>query len=277
MTQIFSQYVALSEQLLLKEEENKRLSSNIDEIIQEIEERAPAIARQKEDYEKSIEMVANLNRQLQLAIDEAEKEKEEALEARRQLGFTQRNCARLEKQAGDLARQVRFLLREVEELRGNRMEDAPGEDSVSSTDGSAAAVISRHLVTFRDVEELQLQNQRLLNSLREVTEKGDEEETRALGEKTRRIEEALEKALAEVEQMRDARRRQEELFHTLVQQRDTYQRMVQVSLFLFFEFISIFSSFLCTGCRTERVAFAHEIPDSYFDSSCPETRKNVRC
>ena len=60
-----------------------------------------------------------------------------------------------------------------------------------------------------------MQNQRLLNSLREVTEKGDEEEKQALGEKTRKIEEALEKALAEVEEMLDARRRQKGLFRTL--------------------------------------------------------------
>lgn len=34
LTQIYSQYVSVSEQLLVKEEENKRLNSYIDEILQ---------------------------------------------------------------------------------------------------------------------------------------------------------------------------------------------------------------------------------------------------
>lgn len=230
LTQIYSQYVAVSEQLMLKDEENKKLNGYIDEILQEIEERAPAIARQREDYEKSIEMAANLNRQLQLAAEEAERERDEALEARRQLGLAQRNCTRLEKQATDLGRQVRHLVREVEELRGNRrMDDGPADEAVTSSDGSADSVITRHLVTFRDVEELQRRNVELLNALREVTERQEEEERSALSEKTAGIERALEKALAEVEQMREARRRQEELVQGIVEQRDMYRMLAQVN------------------------------------------------
>lgn len=34
LTQIYSQYVSISEQLLIKEEENKKLNSYIDQILQ---------------------------------------------------------------------------------------------------------------------------------------------------------------------------------------------------------------------------------------------------
>lgn len=34
LTQIYSQYVSISEQLLIKEEENKRLNNYIDQILQ---------------------------------------------------------------------------------------------------------------------------------------------------------------------------------------------------------------------------------------------------
>jgi hypothetical protein len=38
-----------------------------------------------------------------------------------------------------------LLIRETEELRGNRIRDEPAdEDQVTSSEGSAAAVISRH-------------------------------------------------------------------------------------------------------------------------------------
>lgn len=176
-------------------------------FLQELEDRAPTIARQREDYEKSIEMVANLTRQLDLAVEEAETERENALEARRMLGQSQRTSQRLEKQVSDLSKQVCLLIRETEELRGNRIRDEPAdEDQVTSSEGSAAAVISRHLVTFRDVEELQQKNQMLLTTLREVTEKQDAAEQSEIDTKTAKIQRALENALTEVEHLRDTRR-----------------------------------------------------------------------
>ena len=103
-------------------------------------------------------MVSNLTRQLDL--DETER--------RLFLQWEQR----LQLQILDLTNQVCFLMREVSELRGNRLLDEPmDDDRVSSSEGSAAAIISRHLVTFRDVHELQQKNQLLLTTLREVVEK----------------------------------------------------------------------------------------------------------
>jgi len=154
-------------------------------------------------------MVASLTRQLDLAVDEAESEKEKAREAQRMLTHAERSGLRFEKQVKDLSKQVSFLIREIEILRGNRMRDSapPGEDhEVSSSEGSAAAVISRHLVTFRDVMELQERNHQLLTTLREVTEKQDMEEQNAVETKTARIQQVLENALAEIEQHRETRR-----------------------------------------------------------------------
>ncbi|XP_032788122.2 nucleoprotein TPR isoform X2 [Daphnia magna] len=228
LTQIYSQYVSVSEQMLFKEEENKKLNSYIDQILQELEDRAPTIARQREDHEKSIEMVANLTRQLDLAVQEAETEKENALEARRMLGQAQRNSQRFEKQVADLSKQVCLLIRETEELRGNRLREEPvDDDQVSSSEGSAAAVISRHLVTFRDVEELQQKNQMLLTALREVTEKQDAAEQGEIDTKTAKIQQALENALSEVDHLRDTRRRHEELMESVIQQRDMYRILLQ--------------------------------------------------
>lgn len=154
-------------------------------------------------------MVASLTRQLDLAVDEAESEKEKAREAQRMLIQAERSGLRFEKQVKDLSKQVSFLIREIEILRGNRMRDSapPAEDQeVSSSEGSASAVISRHLVTFRDVMELQERNQQLLTALRDVTEKQDEEEHNAVETKTAKIQQVLENALAEIEQHRETRR-----------------------------------------------------------------------
>ena len=73
--------------------------------------------------------------------------------------------------------QVRVLLIELEEARGNHI---VLEEDVSSADiSSTSEVISQHLVTFRSVEELQKQNQRLLVALRELSEAQEKEEFEA--------------------------------------------------------------------------------------------------
>lgn len=67
-----------------------------------------------------------------------------------------------------------MLLIELEEARGNHV---LREDDVSSADvSSTSEVISQHLVTFRGVEELQQQNQRLLMALRELGDAHEREE-----------------------------------------------------------------------------------------------------
>ncbi|XP_046464122.1 nucleoprotein TPR-like [Daphnia pulex] len=67
LTQIYSQYVSISEQMLFEEEENKKLNNYIDQILQEHEDRAPTIARQREDsiLKEKKEKEAALDSQIQ--------------------------------------------------------------------------------------------------------------------------------------------------------------------------------------------------------------------
>lgn len=74
-----------------------------------------------------------------------------------------------------------MLLIELEEARGNHVLQ---EEEVSSADiSSTSEVISQHLVTFRSVEELQKQNQRLLVALRDLSDAQEKEEQESTGNK----------------------------------------------------------------------------------------------
>lgn len=76
---------------------------------------------------------------------------------------------------------MRVLLIELEEARGNHV---LLEEEMSSADvSSTSEVISQHLVTFRNVEELQKQNQRLLVTLRELSDAQEKEEFETTGNK----------------------------------------------------------------------------------------------
>ena len=94
----------------------------------------------------------------------------------------------------DLSKQVCFLLREIEELKGNRISDGPSmtdDHQVSFSEGSAAAVISLHLVTFQDIEVIQQRNQMLLVALRELSEKEEASEKNAVDAKIAHIQQVL--------------------------------------------------------------------------------------
>lgn len=74
-----------------------------------------------------------------------------------------------------------MLLIELEEARGNHVFI---DEELSSADvSSTSEVISQHLVTFRSVEELQKQNQRLLVALRDLSAAQEKEELEASGYK----------------------------------------------------------------------------------------------
>lgn len=53
-------------------DENKRLNTYLDSILAEIEERAPVLKRQREDYETAVNAVSSLTRQLEEARQENE-------------------------------------------------------------------------------------------------------------------------------------------------------------------------------------------------------------
>ena len=68
------------------------------------------------------------------------------------------------------------MLREVEDARGGVASTSSYfMQNVDSSDiSSSSQVITRELVDFRNIEELQEQNQRLLNVVRELSQQNEE-------------------------------------------------------------------------------------------------------
>ena len=161
VTGIYSQMVSLQEELTVEREENKRLNLYLDQILLEIEERAPMLKQQREDYERAVAAVGGLTEQLEKAREEAELRRHEAGEAKRASKGLENDRARLETMAADLGKQVAVLVREVEASRGprTRSRSSGGEDQQQPLDTSSAdAVIDGQLLTFHDVAELQQRN-----------------------------------------------------------------------------------------------------------------------
>lgn len=84
---------------------------------------------------------------------------------------------------------LQILLKECEEARGgvasSSMISHDTHMDISSGDiSSSSQTISRHLVEFRNIEELQEQNQRLLTVVRELSDQNEEQERAGLNEQT---------------------------------------------------------------------------------------------
>ncbi|XP_075616674.1 nucleoprotein TPR isoform X3 [Balearica regulorum gibbericeps] len=221
LTELYNAYVETQDQLLLEKLENKRINKYLDEIVQEVEAKAPILKRQREEFERSQKAVASLSAKLEQAMKEIQRLQEDADKANKHASLLERENQRLEIQVKDLAQQIHVLLMELEEARGNHV---IRDEEVSSADiSSSSEVISQHLVSYRNIEELQQQNQRLLVALRELGEAREKEEQETTSSKISELQSQLEEALNELEKLRESRHHQLQLVESIVRQRDMFR------------------------------------------------------
>ncbi|XP_054690099.1 nucleoprotein TPR isoform X3 [Grus americana] len=221
LTELYNAYVETQDQLLLEKLENKRINKYLDEIVQEVEAKAPILKRQREEFERSQKAVASLSAKLEQAMKEIQRLQEDTDKANKHASLLARENQRLEIQVKDLAQQIHVLLMELEEARGNHV---IRDEEVSSADiSSSSEVISQHLVSYRNIEELQQQNQRLLVALRELGEAREKEEQETTSSKISELQSQLEEALNELEKLRESRHHQLQLVESIVRQRDMFR------------------------------------------------------
>uniref|UniRef100_A0A452V900 Nucleoprotein TPR n=1 Tax=Ursus maritimus TaxID=29073 RepID=A0A452V900_URSMA len=221
LTELYNAYVETQDQLLLEKLENKRINKYLDEIVKEVEAKAPILKRQREEYERAQKAVASLSVKLEQAMKEIQRLQEDTDKANKHSSVLERDNQRMEVQIKDLSQQIRVLLMELEEARGNHV---IRDEEVSSADiSSSSEVISQHLVSYRNIEELQQQNQRLLVALRELGETREREEQETTSSKIAELQLKLENALTELEQLRESRQHQMQLVDSIVRQRDMYR------------------------------------------------------
>uniref|UniRef100_A0A8C7L4T8 Nucleoprotein TPR n=1 Tax=Oncorhynchus kisutch TaxID=8019 RepID=A0A8C7L4T8_ONCKI len=221
LTELYTAYVETQEALQLERVENKRVNKYLDDIVQEVEAKGPILKRQRDEHERMQKSVASLSSKLEQAVKEVHRLQKVTDEANKRSSVLERDNQRSDVQLADMGQQIRVLLIELEEARGNHVGH---DEEVSSADiSSTSEVITQHLVTFRGVEELQQQNQRLLVALRELSEAQEREEEETTGTKCSELECSLEKAQAELEALREQRSHQMQLAESIVRQRDMYR------------------------------------------------------
>uniref|UniRef100_A0A665W8A3 Nucleoprotein TPR n=1 Tax=Echeneis naucrates TaxID=173247 RepID=A0A665W8A3_ECHNA len=212
---LYNAYAECQTQLQLEKQETKKVSRVLDEIVQEVESKAPILKHQREEYESMQRSMASLCNKLETArmeIYSLQKEKEEAKQC---CDTLERDKQRAERMLEDTSTQVCSLLVELEEARGNQVTK---EDGSSADISSTSEVISPQQLSFRSVEELQRQNQNLLGRLRML----EQEKARDISA----LEASVDKLQKEVEQLREQRNQQKQLADSNARQRDMYKTLL---------------------------------------------------
>uniref|UniRef100_A0AAX7V9P8 Nucleoprotein TPR n=1 Tax=Astatotilapia calliptera TaxID=8154 RepID=A0AAX7V9P8_ASTCA len=187
---LYNAYAECQTQLQLEKQETRRVSRVLDEIVQEVESKAPVLKQQREEYESMQRSMASL-------------------------------CNKLE-QARTWGNN-KLLMSNTE---GNHVT----KDDGSSADISRTSeVISPHQLSFRSVEELQRHNQSLLGRLRELEEEKDKQQSQVTSARISELESSVDRLHKEVEQLREQRNQQKQLADSNARQRDMYKALLTQS------------------------------------------------
>ncbi|XP_043990066.1 nucleoprotein TPR isoform X2 [Gambusia affinis] len=223
---LYNAYAECQTQLQLEKQETRRVSKVLDEIVQEVESKAPVLKRQREEYESMQRSMASLCNKLEQARTEIYSLQKEKDEAKQSYDAMEREKLKAERQLEDSSSQLCNLLVELEEARGNRVSK---DDGSSSDISSTSEVNSSSQLSFRSVMELQKQNQSLLGRLWELEEEKSRERSREENARITELESVVDKLQKEVEQLREQRNQQKQLADSNARQRDMFKALLTQS------------------------------------------------
>ncbi|KAJ3105848.1 hypothetical protein HDU97_007492 [Phlyctochytrium planicorne] len=229
-TEIYSEYTKLQDELMLEKSETSRLTECLNHILNELSERAPMIQQLKEDKEAAEKEIERLTDELRKALEagqvatsasKAVKDQIESLEAKNRM---------LVQESYDLGRQVQHLVFELENFRAGPAGLSSGaiEDLESDpSDTNSGRVISSRLVIFKNISELQLQNQQLRASLRKISDALEREKEHNESTLAQRLAKEMEEATTTLEGVKEQLRLANLKCESYVREREQWKRIAE--------------------------------------------------
>ncbi|KAF9483517.1 hypothetical protein BDN70DRAFT_873831 [Pholiota conissans] len=227
-TEVYADYVRLQEDYAKKSAEYDHMDRTLSSVLAQIEERAPILSQQRLEYERLQVEASQLGSQLAQALADRDAQATFAQEqGQKSVKSTNENNL-LQKQLDDLGRQVRTLLREL--TRRDDPTIPPDEELEALAENDTQAMISNNLVLFRSIDELQIQNQRILKIVRDLGERmeGEEKAYREIMEKEQAeaIREAHEAMQELASQLETQKKSSDSLIQSYVKERDTLRGLL---------------------------------------------------
>lgn len=227
VTELFDRVVTLERLNKQEEEKRKEVEVYLNRVLKEMEVKAPIVSAQKRDYQRLLESHEYLIKQYEDLISQNSILHEKFLKMEKSKNQSASTVSALEQHNKDLSQQIQHLLKS----QMSASLGTPHKKSItvipSYSDNSTTSVISEYLVSFDNIEELQVRNAQLLQTIRKLEK--DLELNESLEVKASESGEALQLALKEIQSLRESRQRTEDLVQSLIQQKDMYKAMVENS------------------------------------------------
>ncbi|KAJ3313257.1 hypothetical protein HDV04_002241 [Boothiomyces sp. JEL0838] len=224
-TQIFSEYTKLQQELIKEKSEVSRLNECLNHIVSEFEQKAPMIEKTNKDFQKAKQQNEYLAKSLSDVSRQNEEYSTQLKMLKAELEAKETEHQLYEKTLMDCGRQIQALLREQASLKGQLHDTSPIPIPMEETE--ADSIISNHLVIFKNIQELQTQNQKLLRSIRSLSAKLDQQESVTLKEAEESKIQALNESAALIEKLQDELRRQQLNSESYARERDQWRRIAE--------------------------------------------------
>lgn len=225
LTELYSLYVKATEESEMQKRELARLNLQLKTILSELNENAPIVKKQELEYEKLLETNNILAHQRDELLAKKTDMEELLMDAHTKLNHMERENKKLKHSQTDLSRQVCYLLKEIEQLRIGLSSDGANSSSYVGNLTTTDEVISKKLVTFSNISELQENNQKLLLLVRDLSTKLEEAEALKQEIDEASYQEKLENYASKFQTMQDTLNQQNNTVATLVSKCERYKKL----------------------------------------------------
>ncbi|WPH02229.1 Hypothetical protein R9X50_00508500 [Acrodontium crateriforme] len=239
-TQLYSNYTELQQELEAERRRTARLSTAMDELVSDLETQSPEIVELKSEQERLEAQILDFSRMLDDTKEVRDKAVQESEHWQTQAEASLREGEILRQQLRDLSTQVKILMVELQsqnhglgemssQERFELERAARGELEEGALEHMTATgrLISERLVIFRNVNELQAQNEHLLRITRELGDKMEGEEAREQARKSAADAQENEELKQQLTRYKDELTATAAQIDTYMKERDMFRRMLQ--------------------------------------------------
>ncbi|CED83939.1 Uncharacterized conserved coiled-coil protein [Phaffia rhodozyma] len=194
VTDLYVENVRVKNNLVKQEAETRRLEDCLQEVLRDIQERAPLLKEQRQEYHRLVKTANELASQLSVVTSERDSQTQVILDLTSKAKQMSSSITDLESHISDLSRQIIALSREIAVRDDPAMvnwQDFPVETESGEEGDDMESIISRNLIIFRSIPELQAQNQKLIKIVRELGKKMEAAEAAAASSSASFVEDGL--------------------------------------------------------------------------------------
>ena len=238
-TQMVSDYHSARSELDAERRRNRELQTAMDDMMGDLEAHRPLIEELREEHARLEAHIVQMSKDLESAGKERDNAKDDAERQEGEVGTLAKEDDLLRKQLRDLSAQVRVLLLEVNTQRqgaeGLSQEErlrfealARGQDAYHDTEGASETdkIISQQLTTFRNIEDLQAQNEKLMRGIRELSDQVKAQKQEQEGAKAADAAREAADLRRQLEQAQEKINSTTTMSNSYIQERDMFRRMV---------------------------------------------------